>query len=100
MEGNQMSQKNWANILLLGFGFFLLFTAFQTSGFVQVHIDVQNRCQFYATQSASHHTSTDSISNNSWPIFFLLVFTDSSKNSHFYLMLFTAHKVIIIPLDR
>lgn len=30
-----MSKKNWANILLLGFGFFLLFTAFQTSGFVQ-----------------------------------------------------------------
>ncbi len=31
-----MSVRNWLNILLLGFGFMLLFTAFQTSAFVQV----------------------------------------------------------------
>ena len=31
-----MSKKNWLNIVLLGFGFMFLFTAFQTSAFVQV----------------------------------------------------------------
>lgn len=31
-----MSIKNWINILLLGMGFLLLFTSFQTSAFVQV----------------------------------------------------------------
>ena len=32
-----MSRKNWVNILLLGLGFMLLFSAFQTTAFVQVH---------------------------------------------------------------
>lgn len=36
MEGMDMKAKNWSNILLLGFGFLLLFTAFQTTAFVQV----------------------------------------------------------------
>ena len=31
-----MSVKNWINVVLLGLGFFLLFTSFQTSAFVQV----------------------------------------------------------------
>lgn len=31
-----MSKKNWLNIALLGFGFMLLFTAFQTTAFTQV----------------------------------------------------------------
>eukprot|EP00731_Ephydatia_muelleri_P029105 Em0020g749a len=35
MEGMTMTKKNWTNIVVLGAGFFLLFTAFQTTGFVQ-----------------------------------------------------------------
>ena len=35
MEGMTMTKKNWTNIVVLGIGFFLLFTAFQTTGFVQ-----------------------------------------------------------------
>ena len=31
-----MSKRNWLNVILLGFGFMFLFTAFQTSAFVQV----------------------------------------------------------------
>ncbi len=34
-----MSVRNWLNIILLGFGFMFLFTAFQTSAFVQVQLD-------------------------------------------------------------
>lgn len=34
-----MTRKNWFNILALGGGFMLLFTAFQTSAFVQVGIN-------------------------------------------------------------
>ncbi|XP_019853557.1 PREDICTED: UNC93-like protein MFSD11 [Amphimedon queenslandica] len=30
-----METKNWVNIILLGFGFFLLFSAFQTTAFIQ-----------------------------------------------------------------
>ena len=36
MEAATMTKRNWVNILLLGGGFLLLFTAFQTSAFVQV----------------------------------------------------------------
>ena len=36
MESFQMTKVNWINVLLLGGGFFLLFTAFQTTAFVQV----------------------------------------------------------------
>jgi len=36
MESMEMKKKNWANIIFLGMGFMLLFTAFQTSAFVQV----------------------------------------------------------------
>lgn len=36
MESFQMTKLNWINIFLLGGGFFLLFTAFQTTAFVQV----------------------------------------------------------------
>ena len=38
MESFQMTKLNWMNVLLLGGGFFLLFTAFQTTAFVQVNI--------------------------------------------------------------
>ena len=31
-----MSRTNWYNIIVLGIGFLLLFSAFQTSAFVQV----------------------------------------------------------------
>ena len=31
-----MSVRNWINVILLGLGFLLLFTSFQTSAFVQV----------------------------------------------------------------
>ena len=34
-----MSAKHWINIILLGFGFMFLFTAFQTSAFVQVAME-------------------------------------------------------------
>ena len=37
MESFQMTKLNWMNVLLLGGGFFLLFTAFQTTAFVQVN---------------------------------------------------------------
>ena len=37
MESFQMTGLNWMNVLLLGGGFFLLFTAFQTTAFVQVN---------------------------------------------------------------
>ena len=37
MESFQMTKLNWMNVLLLGAGFFLLFTAFQTTAFVQVN---------------------------------------------------------------
>ena len=37
MESFQMKKLNWVNIFLLGGGFFLLFTAFQTTAFVQVN---------------------------------------------------------------
>jgi hypothetical protein len=30
-----MERKNWINIFVLGFGFFLLFSAFQTAMFIQ-----------------------------------------------------------------
>jgi hypothetical protein len=36
MESFQMTTLNWMNVLFLGGGFFLLFTAFQTTAFVQV----------------------------------------------------------------
>ncbi len=36
MESFQMTKLNWMNVLFLGGGFFLLFTAFQTTAFVQV----------------------------------------------------------------
>jgi hypothetical protein len=35
-EAGKMTGTNWANILILGGGFLLLFTAFQTTAFVQV----------------------------------------------------------------
>ncbi len=35
-----MSKRNWLNVILLGFGFMFLFTAFQTSAFVQVRMYV------------------------------------------------------------
>ena len=37
MESFQMTELNWMNVLFLGGGFFLLFTAFQTTAFVQVN---------------------------------------------------------------
>ena len=37
MESFQMTKLNWMNVLFLGGGFFLLFTAFQTTAFVQVN---------------------------------------------------------------
>lgn len=36
METVKMSFRNWLNVVLLGFGFLLLFTAFQTTAFIQV----------------------------------------------------------------
>ncbi len=35
-DAHRMSKKNWFNVVILGAGFFLLFSAFQTSAFVQV----------------------------------------------------------------
>jgi len=35
MDASRMSTKNWVNIILLGLGFMLLFSAFQTTAFVQ-----------------------------------------------------------------
>ena len=45
MESFQMTKLNWMNVLLLGGGFFLLFTAFQTTAFVQVSISLSFSCQ-------------------------------------------------------
>jgi len=38
MDASRMSTKNWVNIVLLGLGFMLLFSAFQTTAFVQVKL--------------------------------------------------------------
>ena len=38
MESVQMTKKNWYNIIVLGAGFLLLFSAFQTTAFVQVRV--------------------------------------------------------------
>ena len=35
-EVGAMTTTNWVNIIILGAGFMLLFTAFQTTAFVQV----------------------------------------------------------------
>ena len=36
MESTSMTRKNWYNVFILGTGFLLLFSAFQTTAFVQV----------------------------------------------------------------
>ena len=36
MESSVMTKKNWYNVFVLGVGFLLLFSAFQTTAFVQV----------------------------------------------------------------
>ena len=47
-----MSRVNWLNIILMGGGFFLLFTAFQTTAFVQV-----NMCEDSVWSSGSSKTA-------------------------------------------
>ena len=57
MESFQMTKLNWMNVLFLGGGFFLLFTAFQTTAFVQVNTSLAQTFIIVICNVEGHHRS-------------------------------------------